>query len=304
MPVKIRLARRGRKKQPYYHIVVADARAPRDGRFIEQIGSYNPMTKPASIEIDRDRAYEWLKDGAQPTDTVRAILRFTGVLYKKHLMRGVAKGALTQEEADAKLESWIADKDAKVNARKEEAKADKAAHHAMVAGAVPAVKAPKEVVVEDTHVRKEQLTLAEELELKGKAEAEASAAPTEDAAVKAETPVAESTDTPEAEPAKKETVAETVESPAAEVAEKVEEVAEKAEAVVEETAAVVEETTEAVVEETTAAVEETTEAVVEETEAAVETVVESEPVEAAVEAVEAQAAEAKEDAAEVAEGDK
>ena len=102
MAVKMRLQRKGRKKRPFYHIVVADARAPRDGRFIEKLGIYNPMTSPATIDLDRDRAFDWLQKGAQPTDTVRAILRFKGVLYKKHLMRGVKKGALTMEEAEAK----------------------------------------------------------------------------------------------------------------------------------------------------------------------------------------------------------
>ena len=100
MAVKLRLQRHGRKQRPFYHIVVADSRAPRDGRFIEKIGTYNPMTKPATINLDRDAAFEWLMKGAQPTDTVRAMLRFKGVLYKKHLQRGVAKGAMTQEEAD------------------------------------------------------------------------------------------------------------------------------------------------------------------------------------------------------------
>jgi len=122
MPVKIRLARRGRKKRPFYHIVVADSRAPRDGRFIEKIGSYNPMTKPATIELDREVAYDWLTKGAQPTDTARAILRFKGVMFKKHLQRGVSKGALTQEEADKKLQEWIDTKEAKIAARVEEAK--------------------------------------------------------------------------------------------------------------------------------------------------------------------------------------
>ena len=95
MSVKIRLARRGRTKKPYYHIVIADARAPRDGKFIEQIGYYNPMTVPASIDLDRDKAYDWLMKGAQPTNTVRAILKFKGVYYRKHLMRGVATVSYT-----------------------------------------------------------------------------------------------------------------------------------------------------------------------------------------------------------------
>ncbi len=128
MAVKIRLQRFGRKKRPFYHIVVADARAPRDGRFIEKLGIYNPLTVPATIEIDIDRAYDWLMKGAQPTDTARAILRYKGVLYKKHLMRGVSKGALTLEEAEVKLKEFIENKEAKVQvevektAKKEEDK--------------------------------------------------------------------------------------------------------------------------------------------------------------------------------------
>lgn len=117
MSVKLRLARRGRKKKPFYHIVVADARAPRDGRFIEKIGSYNPLTVPATIELDSDRAFDWLQKGAQPTDTVRSILRFKGVLYRKHLMRGVDKGALSDEQAQKLYEEFVADKEAKVQER-------------------------------------------------------------------------------------------------------------------------------------------------------------------------------------------
>ena len=117
MAVKIRLARRGRKKRPYYHIIVADARSPRDGKFIETIGSYNPMTSPATIELDADRALEWMSKGAQPTDTARAILRFKGVLYKKHLMRGVEKGAFSEEKATEMWQTWIDAKETKVNAR-------------------------------------------------------------------------------------------------------------------------------------------------------------------------------------------
>ncbi|HMW38632.1 MAG: 30S ribosomal protein S16 [Saprospiraceae bacterium] len=114
MAVKIRLQRHGRKKAPYYHIVVADARAPRDGRFIEKLGMYNPISKPAQIEIDREKAYEWITKGAQPTDTVRAILRYKGVMFKKHLQMGVAKGAITQEVADARLAEWINKKEGKI----------------------------------------------------------------------------------------------------------------------------------------------------------------------------------------------
>ena len=119
MPVKMRLARHGRKRYAYYHIVVADSRAPRDGRYIERVGSYNPNTNPATIDLDFDKAFDWLVKGAQPTDTVKAILSYKGVLYKKHLMGGVKKGAFTEEEAQKKLDKWLSDKDAQIQARKD-----------------------------------------------------------------------------------------------------------------------------------------------------------------------------------------
>ncbi len=152
MSVKIRLQRKGRKKRPFYHIVIADARSPRDGRFIEKIGTYNPLTKPATIEIDREKAYEWLMNGAQPTDTVRAILRFKGVYYRKHLMRGVKKGAMTMEEAETKYQEWIDKKEEKIAARFAQTAEEQAAFNAMVAGAnieVPKIdKKAKEKVEE------------------------------------------------------------------------------------------------------------------------------------------------------------
>ncbi len=148
MAVKIRLQRKGRKKRPFYHIVVADARAPRDGRFIEKLGIYNPMTSPATIELDRDKAYDWLTKGAQPTDTARAILRFKGVLYKKHLMRGVKKGALTVEEADAKFKEWVDAKEAKIAARFEKSAAEKRAWNAKISGTPPPAPEPEPVVEE------------------------------------------------------------------------------------------------------------------------------------------------------------
>ena len=117
MPVKIRLSRQGRKKLPFYHIVVADSRAPRDGRFIERVGSYNPITNPATIELNFERALDWLQKGAQPTDTCRAILSYKGVMIKKHLLEGVTKGALTAEQAEAKFQTWMESKDAKVQAK-------------------------------------------------------------------------------------------------------------------------------------------------------------------------------------------
>jgi len=125
MSVKIRLARHGRKRYAYYHIVVADSRAPRDGRFIERIGSYNPNTNPATIDLDIDKAIKWLGHGAQPTDTTRSILSYKGVLMKKHLLDGVKKGAFDAEEADRRFQQWIAEKEAKVNAKKEQLKIDK-----------------------------------------------------------------------------------------------------------------------------------------------------------------------------------
>ncbi|MCB0617823.1 MAG: 30S ribosomal protein S16 [Saprospiraceae bacterium] len=142
MAVKIRLQRRGRKKQPFYHIVVADSRSPRDGRFIEKIGVYNPMTKPATIELDRDKAFEWLMNGAQPTDTARAILRFKGVMYKKHLQRGVRKGALTVEEAESKFQSWVEAKEAKIAARVAQTQEEKRQFLSQVSGTAP-IPAPE-----------------------------------------------------------------------------------------------------------------------------------------------------------------
>lgn len=127
MATKIRLQRHGKKRKPFYHIVIADSRSKRDGRFIEKIGTYNPTTNPATIDIDSDKALAWLGNGAQPTDTVRAILSYTGVLYKKHLQRGVKKGAFSQEEADKKFEAWVAEKEGKIQAKKDgltQAKAD------------------------------------------------------------------------------------------------------------------------------------------------------------------------------------
>jgi small subunit ribosomal protein S16 len=119
MPVKIRLQRHGAKKRPFYFIVVADARAPRDGKFIQKIGTYNPLTVPASINIDTQKALRWLQKGAQPTDTVRRILSFKGVLYLKHLLRGVKLGLFDEPTAYTKFEQWQADHEQKVSARRE-----------------------------------------------------------------------------------------------------------------------------------------------------------------------------------------
>ncbi|MCQ2166348.1 MAG: 30S ribosomal protein S16 [Bacteroidales bacterium] len=119
MAVKIRLQRHGKKNFAFFHIVVADTRAPRDGRYIEQIGSYNPNTNPATIVINEERALAWLAVGAQPTLTARRILSYEGIMLRKHLQGGVAKGALTQEQADAKWNAWKAEQDKKVSGKKE-----------------------------------------------------------------------------------------------------------------------------------------------------------------------------------------
>ncbi len=118
MAVKIRLARKGRKKLAYYHIVVADSRSPRDGRYIEKIGNYNPVTNPATIELDFDKALGWLQKGALPTDTCRAILSYKGVLMKKHLLEGVRKGAFDEAEAERRFSEWISQNEAKIEAKK------------------------------------------------------------------------------------------------------------------------------------------------------------------------------------------
>jgi small subunit ribosomal protein S16 len=118
MAVKIRLARHGKKNHAFFHIVVADVRAPRDGRFIEQIGSYNPNTNPATINLKGDRALYWLNCGAQPTDTCRRILSYEGILLKKHLEGGVKKGAITAEVAEQRFNAWKAEKDNKLSAKK------------------------------------------------------------------------------------------------------------------------------------------------------------------------------------------
>ena len=120
MPARIRLQRHGKKNQPFYHIVVADGRAPRDGKFIEKLGTYNPLTNPATIELNFDSAVNWIKNGAQPSDTGRRILSYTGVLLRRHLQIGVEKGAISQEQADVRFNEWLQAKEAKINNVKSE----------------------------------------------------------------------------------------------------------------------------------------------------------------------------------------
>ena len=161
MSVKIRLQRHGKKQKPFYWVVAADARSKRDGKYLEKIGTYNPNTNPATIELNLESAVKWLHNGAQPTDTARAILSYKGALMKHHLDGGVRKGALTQEQADAKLAKWLEEKAGKVDIKKEglskaqEAakakalKAEKAANEKRAAAAIEAAKV-EEVAVEET----------------------------------------------------------------------------------------------------------------------------------------------------------
>jgi small subunit ribosomal protein S16 len=118
MPTRIRLQRKGKKGRPYYHVVVADSRAPRDGKYIDRIGAYDPNQNPAFIEVNTDKALDWLQKGAQPSDTCRAILSYTGVLYKNHLSNGVKKGAFSQEEADRRFDIWNNEKSTKIEEKK------------------------------------------------------------------------------------------------------------------------------------------------------------------------------------------
>ena len=170
MSVKLRLQRHGKKGKPFYWIVAADARSKRDGKFLEKIGSYNPNTNPAIIDLDVDGAVKWLQNGAQPTDTARAILSYKGALLKNHLAGGVRKGALTEEEAEKKFQAWLDEKAAKIEAKKEglakanaEAKAkafeaEKAANEARIAAAAPVV----EETTEDAPTEETQATNEEE----------------------------------------------------------------------------------------------------------------------------------------------
>jgi small subunit ribosomal protein S16 len=148
MAVKIRLQRHGRKKAPFYHIVIADSRSPRDGKFIEKIGTYNPMTSPATIDLDRDAAFNWMEKGAQPTDTAAAILRLKGVMYRKHLQRGVTKGALTAEVASTRYTEFVESKEKTTAESFNQAAANKVAKHVAIFGTPKAKKVVEVPVVE------------------------------------------------------------------------------------------------------------------------------------------------------------
>lgn len=173
MPVKIRLQRHGKKSYAFYHIVIADGRAPRDGKFIEKLGTYNPNTNPATIELDQAKALTWLKNGAQPTETARAILSYKGVLMQLHLDKGVAKGALTEEQAAAKFQKWMDEKTAKIDGKinklaegksdhYKKRLADEAAKNAARAAAIVAKNSPVAEAVEADSAATEEVSEAPE----------------------------------------------------------------------------------------------------------------------------------------------
>lgn len=228
MPTRIRLQRHGKKGKPFFHIVVADGRAKRDGKFIEKLGTYNPNTNPATIDLDFDRSVYWVSNGAQASDTARAILSYKGVLMKEHLMRGVTKGALTEEQMEAKFQKWMEDKSgkieskvksldsAKAKAEQERLAAEKEVNEARAA-AIAAANAPEEVVEEAP---------AED----GTPEAAA----TEQVAEGAEQAAEAVEEVAEAAAEKVEEVVEEVKEVAAEVAEKAKEVVEDAKEAVKE----------------------------------------------------------------------
>ena len=175
MPVKIRLSKKGRKKLPYYHIVVADSRAPRDGKFVERIGLYNPQTNPATIELNFDSALDWIQKGAQPTDTCRAILSEKGVMMKKHLLEGAKKGAFTVEEAEIRFQKWVSDKESKTKSEAEKVSKSKADEARKRLAAETKVKEAKaEELAKKLKAKAEEAKEAE-------AEAPAEDAPAEDA---------------------------------------------------------------------------------------------------------------------------
>lgn len=195
MPVRIRLQRRGKKGQPFYHVVIADGRAPRDGRFIEKIGTYNPLTHPATINLNFDRAYHWVECGAQPSDTANMILKREGIYLKKHLMGGVKKGALTEQQAEEKLAAWKEEKSRKLSEAKLEVINSKKSIMKKRLEAETKIKEAKEAIVNE----KRQAVLAAEAAQRAEAQAAAEAAAksaeaelaTEEAEQVAEEPVAE-----------------------------------------------------------------------------------------------------------------
>ena len=237
MPVKIRLQRHGKKGKPFYWIVAADARAKRDGRYLEKIGTYNPNTNPATVDLNIDSAVRWLEKGAQPTDTARTLLSYRGALLKHHLQGGVRKGALSQEDADKKLEAWLQQKDAliqakidglssdKAKAKAEKLAAEKAVNEKRAADAKALVEEAAAAATEEEVVTEEEVTSTEEVpatEEAPAAEEETPATEEEAPATEGEAPAAEE-EAPAAEEetpaAEEETSATEEEAPAAEKAD-------------------------------------------------------------------------------------
>ena len=186
MPVKIRLQRHGRKGKPFFWVVAADSRAKRDGRSLEKLGTYNPNTNPATIELDVDAAVKWLQNGAQPTDTARAILSYKGALLKNHLAGGVKKGALTEEQAEKKFEAWLEEKEAKISTKAgslEKAKADAKAKQLEAEKEINAKRQAEAEAAENEAIRAEaDAKAAEEAEAKAEEAVEEEAPQTIDEA--------------------------------------------------------------------------------------------------------------------------
>lgn len=191
MPVRIRLQRKGRAHHPYYYIVVADSRAPRDGKFIERIGSYNPMTNPANTQLDFDKALSWLQNGAQPSETCRSILSREGVLMYSHLLKGVRKGAFDEAAAQQKFEAWKLEKDTKIQAESEKTQAQKEKEKEERFAHEKKVNEDRAKVIAEKNAELVAASAAEEAKVaEANAEKTKAEAPVEEAKV-AETPVAE-----------------------------------------------------------------------------------------------------------------
>ena len=198
MPVKIRLQRHGKKGKPFYWIVAADARAKRDGRYLEKIGTYNPNTNPATVDLNIDTAVKWLENGAQPTDTARTLLSYRGALLKHHLQGGVRKGALSQEDADNKFEAWLEQKDTQIQAKVNGLTSDKAKAKADALAAEKAVNekrtADAKALIEEAAAAEAAANKEEEIATEEPPATEESPANEESPATEEETPEAEKSD--------------------------------------------------------------------------------------------------------------
>ena len=227
MPVKIRLQRHGKKGKPFYWIVAADARSKRDGKYLEKLGTYNPNFNPAQIELDIDGTVKWLQNGAQPTDTAKSILSYRGAMLKNHLIGGVRKGALTEEQAEAKFQAWLDEKNAKIDAKKsdlvkakeaeaaKQLEAEKATNEARIAAAAPVVEEATEEVAEETAPVVEEVVAEETAPVVEEATEEVVAEEAAEEAAPVAEEAAEEVVAEEAAPAAEEVVAEE-EAPAAE----------------------------------------------------------------------------------------